>query len=144
MESAVARAHPGPAALKLPRAPLGAPRDTNSAEYRALALLVHRDAGLPSLTQGLAPGAWGVILDADETILDNSDYQRRRASLDSGYTEATWSAWVRERAAGRRVVSAAGGGRQEPALSMKASTHFCAFRETGRRLKFGTGLERGA
>ena len=74
----------------------------NSAEYRALAVLVYRDAAdhLPALTQGLAPQTWGVILDADETVLDNSEYQRRRALLDSGYTEATWSAWVRERAAG--------------------------------------------
>ena len=74
----------------------------NSAEYRALTLLVYRDAAehLPGLTQGLAPGTWGVILDADETVLDNSEYQRRRALLDSGYTEASWWAWVRERAAG--------------------------------------------
>jgi 5'-nucleotidase (lipoprotein e(P4) family) len=40
-----------------------------------------------------------VILDADETVLDNSEYQRRRAMLDSGYTEATWAMWVNERAA---------------------------------------------
>ena len=74
----------------------------NSAEYRALARLVYRNAAerLPGLAQGLAPGSWGVILDADETVLDNSEYQRRRAMLDSGYTEASWSAWVRERAAG--------------------------------------------
>ena len=73
----------------------------NSAEYRALALLVYRDASshLPSLTQQLTPDSWGVILDADETVLDNSEYQRRRALVDSGYSESSWSAWVRERAA---------------------------------------------
>lgn len=40
-----------------------------------------------------------MILDADETVLDNSEYERRRALLDSGYTEASWAAWVNERAA---------------------------------------------
>src|SRR5690606_21509859 len=44
-------------------------------------------------------GGWAVILDADETVIDNSEYQRRRAELDSGYTDASWSAWVAERAA---------------------------------------------
>jgi 5'-nucleotidase (lipoprotein e(P4) family) len=47
----------------------------------------------------LAPQSWAVILDADETVLDNSEYQRRRALLDSGYTSATWATWVNERAA---------------------------------------------
>src|SRR5687768_7538458 len=72
-----------------------------SAEYRALALQTYRAAGerLPELARGHAAGTWAVILDADETVLDNSEYQRRRALLDSGYTEPTWSAWVRERAA---------------------------------------------
>jgi len=40
-----------------------------------------------------------VILDADETVLDNSEYERRRAVLDSGYTARSWDAWVSERAA---------------------------------------------
>jgi 5'-nucleotidase (lipoprotein e(P4) family) len=38
-------------------------------------------------------------MDADETVLDNSEYQRRRAMLDSAYSEASWAAWVKERAA---------------------------------------------
>ena len=54
---------------------------------------------LPALAAGRAAGTWAVILDADETVLDNSEYQRRRALLDSGYTSASWDAWVRERAA---------------------------------------------
>jgi len=73
----------------------------NSAEYRALTTQVYRQAAtrLPSLVTGLARESWAVILDADETILDNSEYQRRRAMLDSGFSEPTWVAWVRERAA---------------------------------------------
>jgi 5'-nucleotidase (lipoprotein e(P4) family) len=73
----------------------------NSAEYRALTTQVYREAmvRLPELTRGFARDSWAVILDADETILDNSEYQRRRASLDSAFSDPTWVAWVRERAA---------------------------------------------
>lgn len=72
-----------------------------SAEYRALARQAYRVASdrLPTLSRGLAAKSWAVILDADETILDNSEYQRRRFVLDSGYTDASWNAWVNERAA---------------------------------------------
>jgi 5'-nucleotidase (lipoprotein e(P4) family) len=73
----------------------------SSAEYRALARQAYGVAGerLPELSRGLAAGSWGVILDADETILDNSEYERRRFIADSGYTDASWLAWVNERAA---------------------------------------------
>ena len=73
----------------------------SSAEYRALARQAYAVAGdrIPELARGLAPQSWAVILDADETVLDNSEYQRRRAVLDSAYTEASWAKWVNERAA---------------------------------------------
>jgi 5'-nucleotidase (lipoprotein e(P4) family) len=73
----------------------------NSAEYRALARQAYQVAGdrLPELARGHAAQTWAVVLDADETVLDNSEYQRRRVVLDSGYTEASWAAWVNERAA---------------------------------------------
>ena len=73
----------------------------NSAEYRALTTQVYRQAAvrLPELTRGRARDTWAVILDADETVLDNSEYQRRRAVVDSAFTDPTWVAWVRERAA---------------------------------------------
>lgn len=38
---------------------------------------------------------WAVVLDADETVLDNAEYQRRRARVDNGHTSATRA--VRER-----------------------------------------------
>jgi 5'-nucleotidase (lipoprotein e(P4) family) len=72
-----------------------------SAEYRALTTQAYQIAGekLPELARGLAPRSWAVILDADETVLDNSEYQRRRFVLDSVYTDASWANWVNERAA---------------------------------------------
>ena len=96
-------ATPPPSSTPTPR-PL--PRDIRwvrtSAEYRALASQVYRAAAsrLPELSKGLAPGSWGVILDADETVFDNSEYQRRRAEMDSVYTRTSWNAWCNERAAG--------------------------------------------
>ncbi|MFG0254500.1 MAG: 5'-nucleotidase, lipoprotein e(P4) family, partial [Rhodopirellula sp. JB053] len=37
-----------------------------------------------------------VILDIDETVLDNSPYQSRRINEDGGFTPESWEDWVRE------------------------------------------------
>jgi 5'-nucleotidase (lipoprotein e(P4) family) len=94
-------ASPGPAPAASRQLPNEIRWFRSSAEYRALARQAYQLAGdrLPELTRALPAKSWAVILDADETVLDNSEYQRRRAVLDSGYTEATWAAWVNERAA---------------------------------------------
>ncbi len=72
-----------------------------SAEYRALTRQIYADATrrLEELAPAVSNTAWGVILDADETVLDNTAYAIRRAALDSEYTEPSWSVWVREVAA---------------------------------------------
>jgi 5'-nucleotidase (lipoprotein e(P4) family) len=100
--TAVVSSTPAPAATSSARQ---LPNDVRwfrvSAEYRALTRQAFQVAErrLPELTRGLAAGSWAVILDADETVLDNSEYQWRRALLDSSYTEPSWNAWVNERAA---------------------------------------------
>lgn len=73
----------------------------SSAEYRGIALEVYRDATdhLPGLTRGLAAGTWAVILDADETVLDNSLHEQRLADRNQSFSEGEWARWVRERAA---------------------------------------------
>ena len=73
----------------------------NSVEYRALARQVFRQATEQVTRQaaGLPRGSWAVILDADETVLDNSEYQRRNAVRGTSFNAATWFAWVREQAA---------------------------------------------
>ena len=73
----------------------------NSAEYRALTREVYMIAGdrLPELVQGLPAQSWAVILDADETVLDNSEYQRRLAVAHAPFDAKSWTAWVNERAA---------------------------------------------
>lgn len=73
----------------------------NSAEYRAIALQTYRLAGerLRELAAGRAEGSWAVILDADETVLDNSEYQKRLAAADARFDIRTWNDWVHEEAA---------------------------------------------
>jgi acid phosphatase len=46
--------------------------------------------------KGLPPA---VVLDVDETVLDNSPYQARLIRDGKEYNEATWADWVREEAA---------------------------------------------
>ena len=61
-------------------------------------------SALPS--RGLAyPGA--VILDVDETVLDNSPYQARLVRVDAMFERDSWNAWVREEVA-RPVPGALG------------------------------------
>ncbi len=45
-------------------------------------------------SSGLTPRSWGVILDVDETILDNSDYNKR---TNETYDKGTWATWVKEK-----------------------------------------------
>lgn len=94
-----------PSSVPAPAAARPLPNDVRwvraSAEYRALTRQAYEVASerLPELSRNLAAHSWAVILDADETVLDNSEYQRRRAVVDSGFTPATWATWVNERAA---------------------------------------------
>lgn len=39
---------------------------------------------------------WGVILDVDETVLDNSEWRWQLRMRGESYSEAAWEAWVRE------------------------------------------------
>jgi 5'-nucleotidase (lipoprotein e(P4) family) len=73
----------------------------SSAEQRAAFLQAYLVAGdrLVALSEGRSRGTWAVILDADETVLDNSRYQQERALVDSGYTEASWLRWTARREA---------------------------------------------
>jgi 5'-nucleotidase (lipoprotein e(P4) family) len=73
----------------------------DSAERKAAYIEVYRSAAesARNLSQGLPSQSWGVILDIDETILDNSEYQRRLALSGKKYETSTWDAWVQEAAA---------------------------------------------
>lgn len=98
-------ANPAPVTATAPRVRPEIHWARNSAEHAALFLQTYRLAGeqLRAMTRTMRTDTrvarWAVILDADETVLDNSTYQKRRADLDSAYSEASWNAWVAERAA---------------------------------------------
>jgi 5'-nucleotidase (lipoprotein e(P4) family) len=72
-----------------------------SAERRAIYLQTYRlaMAALERRAAGLAAGSWAVILDADETVLDNSPYQQDLARRRMTFDAATWNAWVMRGAA---------------------------------------------
>ena len=44
-------------------------------------------------------GSWAVVLDVDETVLDNSTYQLERAAYGVGFEPGSWYAWCERRAA---------------------------------------------
>jgi 5'-nucleotidase (lipoprotein e(P4) family) len=67
-----------------------------SAEHDAIFIETYRAAAnrLESLAAGRAQGSWGVILDADETVLDNSDYELGRVPFGGSFDANAWDAWV--------------------------------------------------
>ncbi len=89
----------------LPAPPIEIPLEIRwarrSAEHAAIYVQTYRAATehLRAVADTLATPDWAVILDADETLLDNSLYQRRRAEQGLGYTSESWAAWAREEAA---------------------------------------------
>lgn len=86
-----------------------------AAEYDAVAQTVYRaaadkldlalkeanwDALVPGERGNSAPGlAPAVVMDVDETVLDNSPYQARLVRDGGSYDEVTWDLWVAEKKA---------------------------------------------
>jgi 5'-nucleotidase (lipoprotein e(P4) family) len=74
----------------------------NSAEYEALLIQTYHLAAarLEELVAGREPGSWAVALDADETVLDNSQFTLEGELSGEGYDRARWEEWVRRQEAG--------------------------------------------
>ncbi len=85
-----------------------------AAEYRALATAIYARA-VPVLERALQDPSWtaateqtgaygslppAVVLDLDETVLDNSAFQGQLVRDRQSYTEAAWADWVRAGQAG--------------------------------------------
>ena len=100
---------PAPAAATAPNATPAAaePVPTSirwfraSAEQRAAYLQAYRAAAatIERRSAGLTAGSWAVILDADETVIDNSPYEQQLAEQHATYSEASWREWVLRQAA---------------------------------------------
>ena len=116
----------GPAATTPAQAPAATDPSDNlnavlwiqrSEEYRANSLSIFR-AAADQLDRAIAESNWdalvpeereligdatalppAVIMDIDETVLDNSPYQARLVRDGAEYDEATWAAWVAEKKA---------------------------------------------
>jgi 5'-nucleotidase (lipoprotein e(P4) family) len=73
----------------------------DSAEYRAAAVQAYRMATqrVEVVGTGMPRGKWAVSLDADETVLDNSQYQKERAALGQPFTAESWREWIARKAA---------------------------------------------
>ena len=73
----------------------------DSAEYRAVVLQTYRaaSASIATAASGHKPNSWAVVLDADETIISNLQYQIERAQAQLPYTAESWRAWVARREA---------------------------------------------
>ncbi len=71
----------------------------DSEEYATIARQIYRLAtdSITRLAPGFTRGSWVVVLDVDETALDNSAYQLERAAYSLPFDSASWSAWVRRR-----------------------------------------------
>ncbi len=121
---ALATPEPTASVEVLPAAPAGPQPNDNmnavawvqtSVEYRLLAGQAYRIA-LAQLDQALKTPSWdalpredrvnvaaglppAIIVDVDETVLDNSPYQARLVRSGASYNDATWNDWVMERAA---------------------------------------------
>jgi 5'-nucleotidase (lipoprotein e(P4) family) len=52
-------------------------------------------------------GSWAVVLDADETVLNNAQYQEERARAGLSFSPASWDAWVKRREATALPAAAA-------------------------------------
>jgi 5'-nucleotidase (lipoprotein e(P4) family) len=73
----------------------------DAAEYHAVVLQTYRAATTRVEQQAAsrAPGTWAVVLDADETVINNLQYQVERGRMGLGFTPESWNAWVKRREA---------------------------------------------
>jgi len=71
-------------------------------------------------------GAWAVVMDLDETVLDNSVYELERAAYAAPFDTASWNAWVR---------------RGEAGAVPGAADFIAAVRGAGGRIAFVSGRE---
>ncbi len=69
----------------------------HSAEYRAICAQTYRAALAAAKVKSAGKPArtWAVSVDADETLIDNSQYAKEREAKGETYTEQTWKEWVK-------------------------------------------------
>ncbi|MGB0898904.1 MAG: HAD family acid phosphatase [Psychrobium sp.] len=68
-----------------------------SKEFPLLTSYLYQQATQNLKTQVLPTTPWLVIMDIDETLLNNSDYNKRLDLTGGSYTGESWQAWVHEK-----------------------------------------------
>jgi len=63
--------------------------------YRACCQQAYLNAinRLRVLAEGKEPGTWCVVMDADETVISNVQFQAEQAAKGEGYSRDAWNAW---------------------------------------------------
>ncbi|MEO8503622.1 MAG: HAD family acid phosphatase [Acidobacteriota bacterium] len=98
-EGATPTTSPAPTATPMPSA-VHWFRD--SAEQQAAYLEIYAVAArtVTASAPAFAAGSWAVILDADETVIDNSQYEKELWQTGKGtFDEALWASWVARQSA---------------------------------------------
>lgn len=67
---------------------------TTSKEYRYLTSAAYQSATDALNNLDLPSSPWAVVMDVDETVLDNSQYQVSVEQIGASYDPETWNAWV--------------------------------------------------
>src|SRR3990167_3268553 len=62
----------------------------------AEAVFADATAYVQSIAQAGSGKEWAVVLDLDETVLNNVEYQISRESIGKGFTPESWHAWTQE------------------------------------------------
>jgi 5'-nucleotidase (lipoprotein e(P4) family) len=71
----------------------------DSVEYQQLSQQTYGTAANALASVKGKKGSWAVVLDIDETVLDNSTYQLERDAYGSGFELDSWNAWCERRQA---------------------------------------------
>ena len=68
---------------------------TRSREYKAVCLQTYASA-LEKVAAAAQKesGPWAIVMDLDETVLDNSGYQRDLETKGEAYSQESWGVWV--------------------------------------------------
>ena len=74
---------------------------TQSHEYKAVCLQTYANAWEKAAAAAQKEsGPWAIVMDLDETVLDNSGYQRRLEMSGEAYSQESWEKWVIEEKSG--------------------------------------------
>ena len=74
---------------------------TKSREYKAVCLQTYANAWEKvTVAAKKQKGPWAIVMDLDETVLDNSGYQRRLEASGEAYSQESWEKWVIEEKSG--------------------------------------------